>query len=193
MPSIFQTKIETQKHSWLYDTDKTFPHQVAPLLKPALTVLPYLIIWQMQPHWKGVAGVEGRCLTKSCARTQHSRLQAAWTPGIQTRDRQTCSAWGAWWWSQSSCRETKTRLMRWPRENCSGERGNCGFTSCFWDGIHKMRCSSSGRSDYTCHTESGEQFRKRRQNYLENEQNQQIKIIFQRHFQLYIGRSNYVC
>lgn len=38
--------------------------------------------------------------------------------------------------------------------------GNCGvcvFTSCFWDGIHKMRCSSSGRSDCTCRTESGGQ------------------------------------
>lgn len=44
--------------------------------------------------------------------TQHTLLQVAWTPGIQTRDRQICSASDAWWWSQSSCRERETRLMR---------------------------------------------------------------------------------
>lgn len=45
-------------------------------------------------------------------------------------------------------------------ENCSGGRGcwEIFFTSCFWDGSHKMRCSSSGRSDCTCHTESRGQF-----------------------------------
>lgn len=44
--------------------------------------------------------------------TRHTLLQVAWTPGIQTRDRQICSASDAWWWSQSSCRERKTRLTR---------------------------------------------------------------------------------
>lgn len=54
--------------------------------------------------------------------TRHTLLQVAWTPGIQTRDRQICSASDAWWWSQSSCREREARLMRSLRSYISHRR-----------------------------------------------------------------------
>lgn len=38
----------------------------------------------------------------------------------------------------------------------------CLITNCSSDGIHRMRCSSSGRSDYICHTKYRQRQKKSR-------------------------------